>query len=264
MSNSGLVARGGAVEELKERLVKFGLSNLTVQEAIELVLSFTCPDIAEQQRKKCAEKFTSLRHFFTTFQQELVKGGFSPDCLAGIMLFRELPAEVLRENIVEKPYYKSSKEIFDYLFYSMRDLDSEVFKVLYLNSRNQIIETVDLFSGTFGSIPIQPREIVDSAMKRRAAAMIFVHNHTAGDPTPSPSDKRLTRELVFIGSVLDIKVLDHIVIGDNKYFSFADEGLIQKYLDDSLDMRIKSTFDTGVPNHSSRPVSTKRLVSKRK
>ena len=70
--------------------------------------------------------------------------------------------------------------------------------------------------------------------------MIFAHNHPSGDHTPSRSDRQLTRDLVFIGSVLQIKVLDHIIIGDNSHFSFADEGLIEKYEDSFLTLRIKA------------------------
>ena len=70
--------------------------------------------------------------------------------------------------------------------------------------------------------------------------MIFAHNHPSGDPTPSKSDKQLTRDLVFAGSVLQIKVLDHIIIGDDSHFSFAREGLIEKYEDSFLTLRIKA------------------------
>ncbi len=128
----------------------------------------------------------------------------------------------------------------------MRDLNKEVFKAIYLNSRNQIIDTEDLFEGTLESIPIRPREIVENALKHNTAAIIFVHNHPSGDPIPSKSDKQLTRDLVFMGSIIDIKVLDHIIIGGNKYFSFADEGLIEKYEDSFLNMRIRGVFDSGV------------------
>ncbi|GAG81056.1 unnamed protein product [marine sediment metagenome] len=67
------------------------------------------------------------------------------------------------------------------------------------------------------------------AIKYNAASLIFVHNHPSGDPDPSPSDKDITKELVFAGNLMQIKVLDHIIIGDNKYFSFADGGLIEEY-----------------------------------
>jgi len=160
-----------------------------------------------------------------------------------IKLLHELPVEVLKQKIVEKSIYKSSKEVFDYLYYSMRDLKKEVFKVIYLNRRSQIIDTVDLFEGTLDDIPIRPREIIESAIKYKAAALIFVHNHPSGDPAPSRSDKQLTRDLVFVGYILQIKVSDHIIIGENKYFSFADEGLIEKYEDNFQNMRIRGVFD---------------------
>ncbi|MBA7692568.1 hypothetical protein ES703_101135 [subsurface metagenome] len=76
--------------------------------------------------------------------------------------------------------------------------------------------------------------------------MIFAHNHPTGDPTPTKSDKQLTRDLVFIASMLQIKVLDHIIIGENTYFSFADDGLIQKYEDNFLNLKIRGVFDVGV------------------
>jgi DNA repair protein RadC len=127
----------------------------------------------------------------------------------------------------------------------MRDLKKEVFKAIYLNSRNQIIDTEDLFEGTLEGIPIRPREIVESVIKHNAAAVIFVHNHPSGDPTPSKSDKRFTRDLVFMGNIIEVKVLDHIIIGGNEYFSFADEGLIRKYEDSFLNLKIRGVFDSG-------------------
>ena len=89
-------------------------------------------------------------------------------------------------------------------------------KAIYLNCRNRIIETEDLFEGTLESIPISPREIVDSTIRHSSAAVIFVHNHPSGSTTPSQSDKHLTRDLVFIGNIIEVKVLDHIIIGGNK------------------------------------------------
>ena len=121
----------------------------------------------------------------------------------------------------------------------MRDLKNEVFKVIYLDNRNQIIEVTDLFIGSVDRASIRPREIVESAINANATCLIFVHNHPSGDPAPSRIDKRLTRDLVFMGMLMQIKVLDHIVIGANKYFSFADEGLIQKYEDEFLNLKIR-------------------------
>ncbi len=232
---------------LQERFLKSGLEDFSDREMIELLLSQSLPyKDCRKLAKECIELFKNLRGFLAASPQELEGVGLTSPCMFCIKLLHELPTEVLKQGIIERSVYKSSKEVFDYLSYAMRDLKKEVFKVIYLNNRNQIIDTENLFEGTLESIPIRPREIVESSIKHKAAALIFAHNHPAGDPTPSKSDKQLTRDLVFIGMVLQIKVLDHIIIGENTYFSFADDGLIQKYEDNFLNLKIRGVFDIGV------------------
>jgi len=84
---------------------------------------------------------------------------------------------------------------------------------------------------------------MESAIKNNAVSLIFVHNHPSGDPEPSPGDKKLTRDLVYTGSIMQIKVLDHIIIGNNRYFSFAGEGLIEEYELDFLNLKMKGTSE---------------------
>jgi len=230
---------------LQGRFVKSGFETLNDQETIELLLGLVLPHReSRKQAKGCILHFKNLRGFLTASLQELEQAGLTPSCMFCVKLLHDLPVEVLKERIIEQPVNKSSKQVFDYLSYSMRDLKKEVFKVIYLNSQNQIIDAVDLFEGTLESIPIRPREIVESAIKRNATALIVAHNHPSGDPTPSKSDKQLTRDLVFIGMILPIRVLDHIIIGGNRYFSFADEDLIKKYEDNFLNLKIRGVFDT--------------------
>jgi len=125
----------------------------------------------------------------------------------------------------------------------MRDLKKELFKVLYLNSQNQIVDTTDLFEGTINSTAISPREVIESAIRHQAVSLVFVHNHPAGNPEPSKSDKELTRDLVYAGSIMRIRVLDHIIIGNDKYFSFAGEGLIEQYELDFLNLKIRGVSE---------------------
>jgi DNA repair protein RadC len=240
---SGIV-KGENMTSLQERFIRSGFGSLTDQEAIELLLSLVLPSHESKKKARgCIESFNNLRGFLSASRQELEQVGITPTCMLYIKLLHELPAEVLRQKIVEQPSYKSSKEVFDYLNYSMRDLKNEVFKAIYLNNRNQIIDIAKLFEGTLDSIPIRPRDIVESAINHRATAIIFVHNHPTGDPTPSKQDKQLTRDLVFVGSILQIKVLDHIIIGNSHYFSFADQGLIEKYEDSFLSLKIRGLFE---------------------
>ena len=244
---SGVSAGQGPLTPLQKRFINLGLEGLDNQETIELILSLALPcRKCKRLAKEYIEHFTNLRGFLSASPQELEQAGLPLHCICGIKLLHELPKEILKEKIMQKPVYKSSREVLGYLCYSMRDLKKEIFKAIYLNRRHQIIDTIDLFEGTLEDIPVSPREIVESAVKHHPAAIIFVHNHPSGDPSPSQSDKRFTRDLVFIGMILQIKVLDHIIIGEDASFSFADDGLIQKYEDSFLNLRIRGMFDIGV------------------
>ena len=240
---SNKLARKEPLTALQERFIRSGLEGLNDCEIIELLLSQSLPyRDCRKLAKECIKVFNNLRGLLAASPLELQQVGVAPKDMFAIKLLHELPVEVLKQKILEQYVYTSSQEVFNYLYYSMRDLKNEVFKVIYLKNRGQIIDTIDLFEGTLDSIPIRPREIVESAIKYEATALIFVHNHPTGDPSPSKSDKQLTRDLVFIGNILQIKVLDHIIIGDNTYFSLADEGLIQKYQDNFLNLRIRGVL----------------------
>ncbi len=239
------VKSGRHLTELQERFVREGSEELEDQEIIELLLSLVLPaQKAKRLAKACMEQFKNLSDFLAAPPRELQRIGITPACMLCIKLLHELPAKVLKQRIVARSIYKSSREVFDYLYYSMRDLKKEVFKVIYLNNRSQIIDTADLFEGTADNIPIRPREIIESTLTQGATALIFVHNHPTGDPTPSRSDKQLTRDLVFVGNILQIKVLDHIIIGADSYFSFTDDGLTQKYQDSFLNLKIKGVLSS--------------------
>ena len=239
--NSGELAEKGRLTSLEERFIGSGFDGFGDGEIIELLLSvFEHRRGARKLARECLEEFKSISGFLAASPQDLERFAGSPKGLIAIRLLRELPTVILKRKIIEQPFYESSKEVFEYLYYSMRDLKQEVLKAIYLNGRNEIIDTVDLFKGSLREIPIRPREIVASSITHGAAAIIFVHNHPSTDPIPSKSDKRFTRDLVFVGEIIQIKVLDHIIIGGNRYFSFADEGLIRKYEFDFLNFKMKS------------------------
>ncbi len=118
-----------------------------------------------------------------------------------------------------------------------------VLKVIFLNSQNQIIDIADLFSGTVSSGVISPREVMESAIKNNAVSLIFAHNHPSGNPEPSQQDREVTRDLVYASAIMRIKALDHIIIGDNSYFSFATEGLIEEYETDFLNLKLNGVSE---------------------
>jgi DNA repair protein RadC len=232
----------GFLTPLQERFLKEGPEGLKYREIIELLVS--SPDLApadcNRLVRKVMRRYKTLRELVAASDEELGQIGVTPRGLLHIKFVREVAKEVLKEGFVNQAVYTSPHDIFEYLAYSMRDLKNEVLKAIYLNSRGQITDVEDVITGEAEYIAINFRHIQQRAIERGAHRLIFVHNHTSGDPTPSPTDRQLTRDLVFMGIILQIKVLDHIIIGENSYFSFAGEGLIQEYEDSFLNLRIKS------------------------
>jgi DNA repair protein RadC len=235
----------GHRKRLREKFIKSGLKGFHDYEIIELLLSLGTPRRdCKQQAKEALKRFKTLRGVLEASPEELRQiDGIGSHSAFGIKLIQEVAREFLKERIIDKPVYRSAQEIFDYLYHSMRDLKKEVFKVIYLNSQNQIIETEDLFEGTLNSSSISPREVIESAIKNNAAALIFVHNHPSGNPEPSKSDKEITRDLVYAGSIMQMRVLDHVIIGDNRYFSLASQGLIEEYELDFLNLKMRGVSE---------------------
>lgn len=235
----------GHRKRLREKFLKSGLKGFHDYEIIELLLTLGSPrKDCKPQAKEALKRFKTLRGVLEASPEELQQiDGIGPHSAFGIKLVQEVAREFLKEKIIDKPIYKSAQEIFDYLYHSMRDLKKEVFKVIYLNSQNQIMETADLFTDTINGSSISPREVMESAIKNNAVSMIFVHNHPSGNPEPSKSDKELTRDLVYAGGIMHLKVLDHIIIGNDRYFSFAGEGLIEQYELDFLNLKIRGVSE---------------------
>jgi DNA repair protein RadC len=223
--------RGGHRRRLREKFLKGGLIAFLDPEVVELLLTLGTP------RRDCKEaalralrEFKTLRGVLEADPRDLRRvPGIGVHNVFGIRLVQEVSRRFLKDKMLSRPYCRSSQEVFDYLYHSMRDLKREHFKVLFLDVKNQILEERTLFEGTVDSSAVYPREIMKDALRYDAAALIFVHNHPSGDPDPSPCDREITKELVFAARVMQVKILDHLIIGNNRFFSFADHGLIQDY-----------------------------------
>jgi DNA repair protein RadC len=250
-NNLVIDSNAGHRQRLRKRFSQSGLTGFQDYEIIELLLTLVTPQKDMKiQAKEAIARFGSLRGVLEAPVEELRKiKGIGPVNSLGIKILQEIAREFLKQRLMEKPVFESAQAIFDYLYHSMRALKNEVFKVLYLNSQNQILASEDLFKGTVDSSVVWTREVVASAIKYSATGVIFVHNHPSGVPDPSDADKDITRELVFAGRIMQIKVLDHIVIGDNRYFSFAGAGLIEQFEIDFLTLKMK-----GVSENISRSV----------
>jgi len=219
----------GHRSRLREKFLKSGLSGFHDYEIVELLLTLGSPRRdCKPQAKEAIKRFKTLRGVLSASAEELQQiEGVGPHSAFGVRLVQEMAREFLKGKIVDQPYLKSSREIFDYLYHAMRDRKKELFKVVYLNSQNQIIEVADLFEGTVDSSSISPREIIEGALKDNATALIFVHNHPSGNPAPSTSDREMTRQMVYVGKIMQMKVVDHIIIGNDRSYHHRQRPVLQ-------------------------------------
>ena len=216
-------------ERPREKLFREGEHKLSNTELLAILLrSGVKGESAIDLARKILQKFKTFRNMSHTDIRDWKEfKGLGQAKIAQIKAAIEIGRRFREEEIREKPLQiKSSCDVVEIMMPRMRDLKKEVFKILLLNSKNRILDIVEITEGTVNQANPIIREIFEKALQSYASSIICVHNHPSGDPTPSSEDKTFTRELIQAGKILQTKVLDHIIVGDNKYFSFADEGMI--------------------------------------
>ncbi|MBA4391009.1 MAG: hypothetical protein C0399_08730 [Syntrophus sp. (in: bacteria)] len=213
----------------REKLLKKGPGALSNSELLAILLrTGTAGVSAIDLARKIVEKFGTFRNMsHTDMRQWKELKGMGPAKTAQIKAALEIGRRFREDEVLSvKQKIASAKDVVNIVMPQVRDLKTEVFKVVYLNSNNRIIDISDAAAGTVDhAIPIV-REIIHAALQKFAAAIICVHNHPSANIAPSPEDKKFTQELTTAGKLMGIKVLDHIIVGDSNYFSFADEGMI--------------------------------------
>ncbi|RJR25510.1 MAG: DNA repair protein RadC [Desulfobacteraceae bacterium] len=221
----------GHRNRMRERFMEGGLERFSDEEVVEFLLTLGTPrgDLKIPARE-AIERFGGLAATLSAPIEKLteIKGIGQKNALY-LSLVHQIASRYLRDRVEGKNFFTSSRDVFDYLFHVMRDLSRETFKVLLLSRKNQLIADKDLFSGTLTESAVYPREIIATALEHKAASLIFVHNHPSGDPAPSAADHRITRDLTWASRLMGIQVLDHIIIGRNTYYSFADTGHIGSF-----------------------------------
>jgi DNA repair protein RadC len=220
----------GHRQRLRERFLSAGLDGFQDYEVIELLLTLGTPrKDCKDMAKAALSRFKTLPGVMEASSRELCEvDGIGPKNLFGLKLIKAVSDRYLEKKLINKSPVNNSKELFDYLYHSIRDKTREHFKIIFLDAKNRVISTETHSKGTLTASSVYPREVVDSALKHKAAALIFAHNHPSGDPKPSPEDIAITRQLVFSGKVMGITIHEHIIIGDNCYYSFADQGHIAR------------------------------------
>ena len=232
----------GHRRRLREKFLTAGLAGFQDYEVIELLLTLATPrKDCKDAAKAALARFKTLQGVLEASPNELCEvDGVGPKNLFGIKLIKAVADRFLEKKLITKDPINNSKELFDYLYHHIRDKNREYFNAIYLDSKNRVISTETLSEGTLSASSVYPREVIRAGLNHHAAAVIFAHNHPSGDPKPSPEDTSITRQLVFAGRLMGITVHEHLIIGDNCYFSFADQGHIAR-MNGEYDAKINSS-----------------------
>ncbi|MDD4357694.1 MAG: DNA repair protein RadC [Smithellaceae bacterium] len=213
----------------REKLIRKGAGALSNSELLAILLrTGSAGKSAIDLARAIMEKFGTFRNMSHTDACKWEEfRGLGPAKIAQIKAALEIGRRFREDEIrLTQQKVTSATDAANLLMPQMRDLKTEVFKVIYLNSNHRIIEISDAAKGTVNqAIPIV-REIIHTALQLFASSIICAHNHPSASIIPSPEDKKFTQELSAAGKLMAVRLLDHIIIGDGSYFSFADEGFI--------------------------------------
>jgi DNA repair protein RadC len=217
-------------ERPREKLLQQGTCALSDAELLALILGSgdaSSGRSALDLGRELLLEFKSLRCLANASCAELQRikgvGPAKATCVkAALDLARRVQGE--RRPIESFTRFISASQVFEHLNYEFRDRRKEYFMALLLDGKNRIITRAQISEGSLNQSIVHPREVFNVAVRESAAAMILLHNHPTGDPTPSPEDLEVTRRLCEAGQLMGIKVLDHIIIGEDVFYSFAEKG----------------------------------------
>jgi DNA repair protein RadC len=218
----------GHRERLRERFLEAGPEAVTEYELLELVLFRAIPrrDV-KPLAKALIAKFGSFGEVVSAPRQRLREiDGLGEAAIAEIKIVQAAAGRLARGQAKKRTVLSSWSAVLDYCRTTMAFGDKEQFRIIFLDKRNQIIADETQQTGTVDHTPVYPREVVKRALELSATALILVHNHPSGDPTPSRADIQMTKAIVDIAAPLGISVHDHIIVGKNGHASLKGMRLI--------------------------------------
>ena len=220
----------GHRQRLRERFLKGGFSGFQDYEVVELLLTLAIPrSDVKQPAKALIARFGNLRGIFDAPLDELQQiDGIGSVAPVALRIIREAATLYLQQSAETRDSFSEPEALVRFWRAKIGSLPNEVFHVGYLDAGYRLVNDgiEELEQGTIDRAAVYPRRVIEAALRRNAAALIFAHNHPNGNVQPSEQDKVLTRALVLAAQTVQIKVLDHLIVSSDHVFSFRKEGLL--------------------------------------
>ena len=212
----------------REKLLMRGAAALSDAELLAIFLRTGVPGkTAVDLARDLLNRFGSLRSLLKANEETFCEGpGLGKAKFTQLQATLEMTRRHFSETLLRGCVMENPQHTRDFLTARLRDYSYEVFSCLYLDNRHRVIQFEELFRGTINGASVHPREVVKNALVHNAAAVIFAHNHPSGIAEPSAADRHITKRLGEALSLIDVRVLDHVVVGDGVTVSFAERGLM--------------------------------------
>lgn len=221
----------GHRSRVRERFWKEGPETFTDEDLLELLLFFGLPrrDTRGLARELLRSYQGRLDLLLDAPTEELLKiPGLGLNSILPLKVVHEVARRYLKSKTTSGVFLNSPQEVFSYLLYELKGVKREIFMVIYLASNNRVLSIEKLFEGTITESAVYPREIFGRAYSLGASKLILVHNHPSGNLSPSKEDIRITRIISLAGLLLNMRVIDHLIVAEEGYFSFAEKGLMEE------------------------------------
>lgn len=220
----------------QEKLLKYGPEYLSNAELLALIIrtgskNNTSIELAQNILIEAKKGLNSEENSFIALKnlsaKELMKiPGVGESKASMIISALEISNRINKSSIYKKKSIRTPSDIMDFVSSDMRFLEREEFNIVILNTKKEIEAIRNISIGTINATIVHPRDVFQIAIRENAHTIILLHNHPTGDPTPSIEDIELTKRLVEVGNIVKIDVIDHIIIGNNRYYSFLENNLI--------------------------------------
>lgn len=213
-------------ERPRERLLSQGPGALSDAELLAVILrnGVRGKDVTSLARELLAQ-FGGMRELLSADQNELQKvKGLGQAKVTALIAITEMAKRCLRQDLLTGNFLRDPTAVVDYLSLGLRDKKTEMLKVIFLDKSNRVVGEEDFPDGTSDKAMVNVRAVMRRAVEKSAAGVLLAHNHPSGKVEPSKEDRLLTKELKKMGQALSVNVLDHLIIGDNRYYSFREHG----------------------------------------